>query len=202
MKIAAIILAAGSSSRMGRSKQMLDIHGERLLIKTIQAVLDAGITNVVVVLGSDEAAHRKLIEHLPVNSVGNADWKSGMGSSIKRGLAYLAANHPAMEGAILSVCDQPLLSKEIIGNLIRRYKETQKPVVASAYSGAPGVPVLFHKSYFEKLAELPDDQGAKRIILQSRSDVSVVPFPGGEIDLDTMGDYDAFVRGTGPEGVP
>lgn len=178
---------------MGRSKQMLDVKGEKLLVKTIQTVLRAGLSPVIIVLGSDVDGHRKLIRDLPVTIVHNPHWQSGMGSTIKAGLQQLTSKHPSPEAVVIAVCDQPLLSAETISNLISQHEQTGKPVIASGYSGAPGVPVLFHRTYFEKLQNLPDDTGAKKIILQNLADVSVVPFPGGEIDLDTPEDYNAFV---------
>ena len=194
MNSGAIILAAGSSSRMGQSKQMLDINRKKLLVKTIQAVLDTGISNVAIILGSDEARHRPLLKTLPVDTVNNLHWKKGIGSSIRSGLQYLMSKHPMLEIVIVSVCDQPLLRSENISTLILKYQQTGKPIIASRYSKTPGVPVLFHKTYFEKLATLPDDHGAKKIILQNPSDVSEVDFPGGEVDLDTKQDYEKFLK--------
>jgi molybdenum cofactor cytidylyltransferase len=178
---------------MGRSKQLLDIDGEKLLVRTIRAFLDAAITPVVVVLGSDEKTHRELIQNLPADIVYNPEWERGMGSSIRKGLDYLLAKDSSVEGIIISVCDQPLLSKESIANLIEKYEDTKRPVIASGYSGGCGVPVLFHRSYFSQLANLPNDQGAKKILMQNPFDVSVVSFEGGAVDLDTPGDYQAFV---------
>lgn len=197
MKSAAVILAAGSSSRMGQSKQMLDIHGEKLLIKTIQSVMRAGIPRVIIVLGAEEKAHRDLIKDLPVEVIHNADWRRGMGSSLKAGIRQLITHDPATEVVVVSVCDQPLLSPQNIQALITQYKETGKAVIASEYSGAPGVPALFHKSFFERLMRLPDDQGAKRIILENIGEASLIRFPGGEIDLDTMEDYRSYLDTAG-----
>lgn len=179
---------------MGQSKQMLDINGEKLLVKTLQSFLRAGVSKVVVVLGSDEKAHRDLTKGLPVDTIGNPDWEGGMGSSIKAGLRHVTSTYPGIESVILSVCDQPLLSEETISNLITSFGESGMPIIASEYCGAAGVPVLFHKSYFEKLSQLPDGEGAKKIIIQNPSDVSLLSFPGGEIDLDTWEDYEAFLH--------
>jgi len=192
MTSAAIILAAGSSSRMGQSKQLLDIKGKKLLIRTIDSVLQAGISEVTVVLGSEEPVHRKILKGLPVDIVHNPDWEKGMGSSLKAGLQYLISKNPSFETIVVLVCDQPLLSKENISSLLNKYSDIRRPIIASRYSGMPGVPALFDKSYFKKLATLPDDQGAKKIILQNPADVYEIDFPGGEVDLDTMEDYRAF----------
>jgi len=195
MNVAALILAAGSSSRMGRSKQMLDIHGERLLERTTKTVLASGIRDVVVVLGADKDVHRQILASLPVTTVENDDWAKGMGSSIKCGLRHLTHVGTDYHGVLIFVCDQPLLTSEVISTILHTFRQTKKPIIASAYSNVPGVPVLFERSYFEKLMALPDDHGAKKVIQQNPSDVVTVPFPGGEIDLDTMQDYDAFMQG-------
>lgn len=196
MKSAAVILAAGSSSRMGQSKQMLDIHGEKLLIRTIGSFLRAGIPRVIVVLGANEKRHRELISDLPVEIIHNTDWERGMGSSLKTGVRKVVVDDPSVEVVIVSVCDQPLLSSGHIESLLARHKETGKKVIASQYSGAPGVPALFHKTFYEKLMHLPDDQGAKKIILENTEETSLIPFPGGEIDLDTMEDYQSYLDTT------
>lgn len=194
MNVAAIILAAGSSSRMGRSKQMLEINGEKLLAKTVKTVLASEIRDVVVVLGADEPVHRQILTPFAVRTVFNDQWKKGMGSSIKAGLHHLISAGSSCDAVIIFVCDQPVLTPGIISGILQRFGQTKKPVIASGYSNVPGVPVLFAKPYFPKLEGLPDDQGAKRIIQQNPSDVVIVPFPGGEIDLDTMQDYNAFLQ--------
>lgn len=193
MKSAAVILAAGSSSRMGQSKQMLDIRGEKLLVKTIRTIISAGIHRVIIVLGAEEKAHRDLISDLPVEVIYNEDWQRGMGSSLKAGLRDLIADDRSPEVVVVSVCDQPLLKPQNIQALIARHQETGKPIVASEYSGAPGVPALFHKSFFERLMRLPDDQGAKKIILDNIGEASLVSFPEGEFDLDTIEDYRSYL---------
>ena len=194
MNIAAIILAAGSSSRMGQSKQMLEVNGEKLLEKTVTTVLASQIREVVVVLGADAEQHSKVLTPFAVSIVFNDQWKKGMGSSIKAGLRYITSTGSSCDAVIIFVCDQPMLMPDTVSSIVQRFEQTNKPVVASGYSNVPGVPVLFAKSYFPKLEQLPDDHGAKRIIQQNPSDAVIVPFPGGEIDLDTMEDYKAFLQ--------
>lgn len=179
---------------MGQSKQMLDIRGKKLLPKTIETVLKSQIGPVVVVLGASAEDHVKKLKDVPVELVVNQDWAKGMGNSLKAGLFHLIARHPALDAVIILVCDQPLLEIQNVQNLISAFEESRKPVIASRYSGMPGVPALFDKSYFDKLSALSDDQGAKKIILQNRTDVLEVDFPGGEIDLDTPEDYDTFIK--------
>lgn len=198
MNSAAIILAAGSSSRMGQSKQLLPVDGEPLLLRTVKAVLSTSLlSNTVVVLGSEEERHSTLLQHLPVDIVSNLHWKKGIGSSLKAGLEQALQKDPSLEGVVILVCDQPLLSGENIAALLTTYSKTGKPVVASLYAGVPGVPAFFFKSYFDKLKRISDQEGAKKIILSNGGDLAEVDFPGGEVDLDTMEEYDAF-RGKNP----
>lgn len=191
--IAAIILAAGSSSRMGEPKQSLDIYGETLLSRTVRTVLESGMENIAVVLGAYSGAGQCIPDQPGVDIVLNKQWHQGVGSSIKTGLAHLCERLPALEAVVVFVCDQPLLRAEIIKRIMETHKSTGKPIVASGYAHIPGVPALFSKSFFTLLKNLPDDQGAKKIIIQNASDVEIVPFPGGEVDLDTIGDYRAFM---------
>lgn len=194
MSYGAIVLAAGGSTRMGQSKQALDIRGQKLLPKTVDSVLRSHVQSIVVVLGASAEDHRRIIKDFPVDVVINQHWAKGMGNSLKAGLSHLTASRPELNAVIVLVCDQPLLESRNIQNLISAFDESKKPVIASRYAGMPGVPALFDKSYFRKLSALPDDEGAKKVILQNRVDVLEVDFPGGEIDLDTPQDYEAFMN--------
>ena len=194
MSIGIIVLAAGSSSRMGSSKQLLEIDGEPLLCKCVNQALAANPSQVVVVLGANEKPHRDLLEKLPVKIVSNFYWKTGMGSSIKTGLNYLIQSDGELEGVILMVCDQPALTTEHLQKLIHKFHEKKKAIVASYYARSSGVPVLFGRAFFSNLLLLSDDHGAKKIVLQFPDQVATVAFPKGSIDLDTQEDYQSFLK--------
>jgi molybdenum cofactor cytidylyltransferase len=194
MNIGIIVLAAGSSSRMGTSKQLLDIDGQPLLCKCVNQALAANPSQVVVVLGANEKPHRDLLEKLPVQIVSNFYWKTGMGSSIKTGLNYLIQSDSELDGVILMVCDQPALTAEHLLKLIQKFQDKKKAIIASAYSKSHGVPVLFSRSFFSNLLLLSDDQGAKKIVQQFPDQLETVAFPKGSIDLDTQEDYEKFLK--------
>jgi len=194
MNIGIILLAAGSSSRMGQSKQLLEIEGEQLLLKSTKVALLAEAEKVLVVLGANEMAHRKIIEHLPVEIISNENWQKGMGSSLKKGLNELLLATPKLEAAIVMVCDQPFLTTQHLNQIIKKFELTKSPVVASYYSGTEGVPALFAKSIFEKLLNVDDAEGARKIIQTNTQLVQTVDFPQGSIDLDTPDDYRAFIN--------
>lgn len=189
-----LLLAAGASTRMGRSKQLLPVKGEPLLQRSVNAALHSGAQKIVVVLGANEKAHRELIGDLNVEIVSNERWATGMGSSIKTGLNALLQRHPSLQGIVILVCDQPLLGSDHIRRLVARHLETSQPIVASEYASTSGVPVFFHKTYFAPLMDLKDEQGAKKLIQENPGDTALLPFPQGEIDLDTPEDYERFER--------
>jgi molybdenum cofactor cytidylyltransferase len=194
MDIGIIVLAAGSSSRMGRSKQLLEIDGQPLLCSCVNQALAVNPSHVVVVLGANEKPHRELLEKLPVKIVSNFYWKTGMGSSIKTGLNYLLQSGGELDAVILMVCDQPALTSEHLAKLIEKFQERKKAIIASSYSNSNGVPVLFGRSFFSNLLLLNDDQGAKKIVQQFPDQVDAVVFPKGSIDLDTEDDYQNFLK--------
>jgi molybdenum cofactor cytidylyltransferase len=194
MTIGIILLAAGSSSRMGQSKQLLEIGGEQLLLKSTRVALQALPEKVIIVLGANESAHRKIIEKLPVEIVTNKDWQQGMGSSLKKGMKELLLTAPKLDAVLVLVCDQPLLTTEHLDQVIKKFNLTKSPIVASYYSGTAGVPALFDKSLFKKLLNIEDQAGAKKIILQHEEVVQTIDFPQGSIDLDTLDDYQAFIK--------
>jgi molybdenum cofactor cytidylyltransferase len=194
MSAGIILLAAGASSRMGQSKQLLPIAGEPLLLKTVMTAIESQVHNVVVVLGANEAAHRELIQELPIEIVTNPNWQRGMGSSLKMGLQKILLSTPNLEAIIVMVCDQPLLKIDHLHELIQKFKDSKCKIVASYYSGMAGVPALFDKSLFSELLKIEDDSGAKQIIQNRKDLVQHVAFPQGSVDLDTPNDYQAFVN--------
>jgi molybdenum cofactor cytidylyltransferase len=195
MNIGIIVLAAGSSSRMGRSKQLLEIEGETLLCRCVNIALSVDHESVVVVLGANEKPHRETISHLPVQIVSNFYWKAGMGSSIKTGLNYLIQSRQSLDAVIILVCDQPGLSAEHLQKMITTFVDTKKPIVASGYANSSGVPVLFGRSFFSNLLLLSDGQGAKKIVHQFPEQVATVDFPQGAFDLDTEDDFQNYLKG-------
>ena len=193
METGILILAAGSSSRMGQSKQLLKINDRYLLEKIASEALK--VSNLVfVVLGSQMEEHLMVIGQLPVQIVENKLWKKGMGSSLKAGFATMLSHAPLLERAMILVCDKPLLNAAHMEKMIQTSDATGKPIVASSFAGTSGVPVLFKRPVFEKLLLLNDEEGAKSLLRELADSVATVAFPGGEIDLDTPGDYSTFTK--------
>ena len=191
--VSIILLAAGSSSRMGQSKQLLKIRNQSLLVHSINVALASGLRTIVV-LGAHEQEHRTAIQSLPVDIVLNDGWMNGMGGSLKAGLKYLLLKAPLTEAVVVMVCDQPLLTAEHLEKIKLAHQTSGMQIVASYYSGTAGVPALFHKSFFSEIMALPDDLGAKKIIQQHSNDILTIDFPEGAVDLDTPDDYEHFIQ--------
>jgi molybdenum cofactor cytidylyltransferase len=194
-RVSIILLAAGSSSRMGQSKQLLEVNGTSLLLHSVRVALDSGAKSVNVILGANELAHREIIRNQPVSVISNHYWKSGMGSSIKAGLNHIVRKYSDTEAVIIMVCDQPAINSAHLRNLISSFKSTNSPIVASAYSGTVGVPALFSRAFFSNILMLKDEQGAKKIIEQFPEQRASIDFPDGSIDLDTGDDYQKYLSG-------
>src|SRR5260221_5622899 len=147
---AVVLLAAGSSSRIGQSKQLLSIEGKPLVLNAVDAVLGSGANKTFVVLGSNDAAHRKIIDHLPLEIIFNPDWEKGMGTSLRVGVSNALKMIPEMEAVIIVVCDQPLVTSLHFKKLIQKYKTTKKAIIASAYENTIAVHAVFNQYVFPK----------------------------------------------------
>ena len=187
--VGAVVLAAGSSSRMGSPKQTLRYRGESLLRRAALAALGAGCRPVVVVTGAHAGPSRRELEGLDVLEVSNPLWETGMASSVRAGIEGLSGAAPDACAAVLMLCDQPHVNAQIIGGLVAAHRETGSPVVASEYGGGFGVPALFDRTLFAELARLEGAAGAKQVIKRHASEARFLPFPGGEVDVDTPEDF-------------
>lgn len=189
-KVGAIILAAGGSSRFGKAKQLVEIDGKSLLHRVVDAATNAGCSPIVVVLGSESERMQIELSSSSVAIARNSDWRHGIGASIRTGVNHLVTSGDQVDAVILLVCDQPLVDGNVIRRLIATAGATKNQIVASSYAGTVGVPALFGRSFFDELLQLSDDRGAKPLILSNRDHTALVPFPEGEIDIDTVEDWD------------
>jgi molybdenum cofactor cytidylyltransferase len=195
MTIAAIILAAGASTRMGQPKQLLPINGRPLLIHTLEVVEQASLEPIIVVLGANHHEHHDLVaRHSTAAIVFNPHWQNGMGSSLKAGLNNLLKYDQVANAVMMLVCDQPGITPAHLRNLIKQYQLSNTPIVASWYSGAAGVPALFDKTLFPELLNLNDAHGAQKVIRHHTNQLTTVDFPEGVIDIDTPQDYENYVK--------
>jgi molybdenum cofactor cytidylyltransferase len=144
---------------------------------------------VVVVTGANAAACRESLRGFDVLEAENQRWESGMSSSVRVGIEALVTANPRIAAIVLMLCDQPFVTRDVIVGLVRAHYETGCSIVASSYGGTYGVPALFGKAHFAELATLKGAAGAKQVIQKHLQKVQLLPFPEGEIDVDTPDDF-------------
>jgi molybdenum cofactor cytidylyltransferase len=192
VQIAAIVLAAGGSSRLGQPKQLLRFQGQSLIRRVTEAAAEAGCSPIIVVTGTEPDSIVLELQGLPALFVSNPNWQRGIGTSIRAGVQHLAAHSPETDAALILACDQPHVDRETLRALIELRAADKQPIVACAYDGTLGIPALFDRSFFNQLCALKVD-GAKKIIEANRGVTSRLDFPAGAIDIDTMEDYERLL---------
>lgn len=181
MKVAGVVLAAGSSSRLGEAKQTVALGGERLLERAVRIARAAGLAPIVVVLGcgADEVRLTCRLEEVQV--VVNGGWSEGMGSSVRAGVSALG---PTLNGLVLMTCDQPTVTSAHLRRLVDAGTTgvaATGHAVGSGYAGRIGVPAFFPVSRFGELLDLRGAEGARNLLRAEPS----VELAGGELDVDT-----------------
>ncbi|MCX6143707.1 MAG: nucleotidyltransferase family protein [Ignavibacteriales bacterium] len=182
---AIIILAAGNSSRLGLPKQLLQYKNKSFLRLIAEKALEVRPLEVIAVLGFASDRMQREIDTLPIRIILNREWTEGIASSIRAGID---AVHPQAEGALISLCDQPAVSSELLSQLISLCSP-EKPIAATEYNQTLGVPACLNRSIFPEVLLLQGDAGAKRVIARDRTRVAAHLFPQAAIDIDTLEDY-------------
>jgi molybdenum cofactor cytidylyltransferase len=185
---AGIVLAAGLSTRFGKTKQALPWKDSSLTAQAVRTALDAGLDPVIAVLGSDAEAVRQTLAGMKVQTVFNAEFRSGQSTSIRSGIDALA---PRVGAAAFILADQPLITAPLIEDLVRAHRRTFAPACAPVFEGRRGNPVLFDRSAFGDLRKLQGDTGG-RVLLEKYRD-EIVSVPAGQeviLDIDTPEDYE------------
>jgi molybdenum cofactor cytidylyltransferase len=190
--IAAVILAAGASSRMGSPKQLLVHDGQPLVRRAALAARNAGVGHIIVVLGSSSAA----IEHSLgdtewMSIVVNHDWRSGQSTSLRAGL--LEAERARADGVLVMLADQPLVDSNAIGRLLSKF-DSEHRIVASVYAGTVGVPAVFGFEHLNELMTITGDTGAGKWLRARAGRIALVPLPEAVVDIDTPEDAEALAK--------
>ena len=184
MTVAAIVLAAGASRRLGQPKQLLMHGGEMMIERAIRLVNEAGAAPVITVLGAFHELIREAVQLSNFTPVINNAWNQGISTSIQAGLAALLDSDPQTPGALVLACDQPRLSAEHLRAMLEVFCAQAEPgIVASTYDGVFGVPAVFPREVFAELRALRGDKGARALLVQPPCPLVALPFPGGEIDI-------------------
>jgi len=195
--IPAVVLAAGLSSRMGRPKPLLPLgHGETFVTRIVRSFMEAGVDDVVVVLGhqADAVAARLVESGAPARFVVNEGYETGQLSSVLRGLN--AIDRPGVRAMLLTLVDVPLVSPLTIRAVIDRYKTTNAPIVRPVRGDEHGHPVLIDRSLFPLLRSADPTEGAKPIVRRHVSVAGDVPVDddGAFLDIDTPQVYERVLH--------
>jgi molybdenum cofactor cytidylyltransferase len=193
--IAGVLLAAGTASRMGRNKMLLDLGGESMLRRAARQALDGGLSPLLVVLGHQAEESRRELAGLACEVVLNPDYEQGVNSSVKRGIAALP---PDARAAMVLLADMPFVDAGMIASLIDRYREGDAPLVISDYDGVNAPPMLYDRSLFGELLEMTGEGCGRQVVKRHRSEADVLCWPTSALaDLDLPDDYERWKSRSG-----
>ena len=173
---------------MGRLKQVLPYRGQTLVAHAVQQALDAAFSPIIVVVGAEAELVVAAVDSLPVEIVRNDVWESGMGSSIVAGMRYLEVSNPSAVAILLG--DQPLVATPHLRAMSALLDSSK--IVAAAYNGTLGVPALFRRELFTRLASLAPQAGARHLLRNSSYEITAYPLPEAAVDIDTPEDLQAL----------
>jgi len=188
--VAGVILAAGGSTRFGSAKQLLDWKGQPFLRAVAMTTIEAGLSPVVVIVGSNAEQIASVVQGLNVNIVINENWQSGQASSLRAGVSKL----PAHVGAcIFLLVDQPQVNTSILRALVEKHAEGLYPVLAPMVLDQRANPVLFDLETFPDLMELEGDVGGRAVF--HKYHVEYLPWHDDRLllDVDTPEQYQRLI---------
>jgi molybdenum cofactor cytidylyltransferase len=188
-RIAAVILAAGMSSRMGEAKQLLRLGEHTLLEHVLENVRASGVGDIVLVLGHAAETIVKSIAAKNLKVVVNDGYREGMGSSLRTGVSALPAE---IDAAFIVLADQPFVQPDTLQSIMDRYRKSDAQIVIPMYKGFRGNPVLLDRSVFSEVMALTGDIGCRAIFGNHLEGIAKVPVEdlGILLDLDSKEDFD------------
>jgi molybdenum cofactor cytidylyltransferase len=185
--IAGVVLAAGSSARMGTNKLLLRIGGESVIRRAVRRALEARLDPTLVVLGHEPDRIGGELAGLPWRPAVNPDPSRGKSSSVRVGIGALP---PEVVAAVVVLADMPLVTAAMIAELALRYRRGSAPLVVSDYGGVLAPPMLYDRALFPELQAMEGDGCGKHVVKHHRSEADVVPWPAAALaDLDVPADY-------------
>ena len=198
--VTALILAAGASSRMGRPKPLVPLHGQPLLARVLETIRSVHPARTVVVLGASVEEVRNGVDLRGVTVVVNSDFPEGMASSLRRGAAAAAGTGPLL----IVLGDQPFVRASTIQALVQRHAAGDAKILVPTFQGVRGNPILLDRSVIPELDSLRGDIGCRAIFPGHTTDLVEVPVsdPGILIDVDTPAELARLERVLGQEGSP
>jgi molybdenum cofactor cytidylyltransferase len=190
--LGAILLAAGGSSRLGHSKQLIEIAGKPLVRRQARLLLALEPACVVVVTGAVAREVGGLLQGLDVTLVHNAAWRRGIGSSLACGIRAMPET---VRGALLLLTDQYRIGPDDLRRLVEAWAADPRGAVSASWDTLRGPPVVFPRALFGRLSRLQADTGARALLRTFRGRQMAVPMPNAAFDLDTPTDLLALQNG-------
>ncbi len=185
--VAGILLAAGTSSRMGKNKLLFELNGESVLRGAVKRALAGGLSPLMVVLGHESDKAWQEIEDLPCQWALNPLYAEGINSSLKSGVLAVKAEAQA---AMVLLADMPFVTPEMIAAMIERYRHTEAPLVISDYEGINAPPMLYDRSLFLELLLMTGEGCGRQVVKRHREEAAVMSWPAAALaDLDVPEDY-------------
>jgi len=192
--VAGILLAAGTSSRMGSNKMLFELEGESVLRRAARQALAAGLSPLVVVLGHEADKAKREIEGLPCQWTLNPLYEQGINSSLKAGIT--AVRDLDAKAAMVMLADMPFVTTEMIAAIIARFRASVAPLAISDYAGVNAPPMVYDRSLFGELLAMEGEGCGRQVVKRHRGEAEVVAWPESALaDLDVPADYERVKTG-------
>ena len=194
--IAAVVLSAGESSRMGRPKALLPINGQTFIEQIVTALKQSSIGKLIVVLGHNADELRRSIEPLGIEILVNPDYQRGQLSSLQVAVRQLESQTDC-DAMLVHLVDHPYIDARLINVMIERFYQGGKLIVVPCHRGKRGHPVILSRRLFGELLKAPLDRGAKAVVNAHRDDTLEIDTEevGITLDIDTPELYQRYVKG-------
>jgi molybdenum cofactor cytidylyltransferase len=187
-RVAGVLLAAGTSSRMGRNKLFLALNGTSVLRRAVTTAVDAGVDPVLVVVGHDSDRALAELDGVPCTTVVNPRYARGMNTSVSAGIAAVPAD---AIGAVVMLADMPFVTAGMVRAVVERFRAGDAPLVVSTYGDVLAPPILYGRGLFEELRALDGDGCGKRVVKAHRAEAVELQWPPSALtDLDVPDDVE------------
>ena len=187
-RVAGVVLAAGSSTRMGRNKLLFDLEGEPLVRRAVRCAAEGGLDPVMVVVGHEADRVQRALDGVEYRSVLNPDHERGINDSLRKGVAALPGE---VDAVMVVLADMPLVTAAMIAAMVERYRTGTAPLVISEYDGVNAPPMLYDRTLFAELATTEAKGCGRHVVRRHQEEADTVHWPGEALtDLDVPADYD------------
>ena len=195
--VAGVILAAGTSSRMGRNKLLLQLGDRSVLRRAVDTALAAGLNPVLVVVGHQRDQAEAELRDARCRLVVNPDYQAGVNTSLRTGIRAVPDGCPA---AVVMLADMPLVTEAMLRTMLEQYRGGRAPLVVSSYEGVDAPPILYDRSLFDELRVLEGEGCGKKVVKRHTEEALRLPWPALALtDLDLPADVERVRAQLGEE---